>query len=179
MPIAHPRVRALDRQIRRACELLRLPGQDARAQERAVVDALFIMDFQMDRFAYDRKLEARAAKTEQKWLANLQKAHAARPAWLDAPELDKQVQAQVQAVKRAPPSGIKRRQATAYRKGLAASMAYGLMHKFGFKLTGHRHGKFCRLSGVLYNGDPRANCYSYCCEMLQQKKALRKKKAAR
>ena len=170
MPIAAPPV---TKQISKACALLRLPEQDATAraaQERAVVDAISTMDFQMDRFASGRQLTARSLKAEKKWLGNFLKAHAALPASLNAPGLDRHVEAyaDVWSLKRDPPQ---KRQLSAERKRLAASMAHDLLRKYGFKLTGHRQGKFCRLAGILYNGDPRANCYRYCCELLQKKKA--------
>jgi len=170
MPTAAPPVA---KQISKACALLRLPGQDAAAQERAVVDALRIMDFQMDRFADDRQLEARSLKAEKKWMSDLLKAGAARPPWLDAPELDKHIlTAYVRGLERTP-SYFKRLQFSAYRKGLAASTAYGLLHKYGFKLTGNRQGKFVRLAGILYDGNSEATCYGQCCELLQKKKAAR------
>jgi hypothetical protein len=181
-----PDTPALQQRRLRACAVLSLPGQSAAAraaQEHRVREALGIMDDQMDQFVEVRKQEAH--KAEEKWLRDFMKVYAARPPWLelDAPQLHRQVQVYERDFKRrSVKKGLTHRlQSSAERKRLAASMAYYLMQKYGLKLTGHRQGKFCRLAGILYNGDPRANCYSYCCELLQKKKekALHKKKAAR
>jgi hypothetical protein len=166
-------------QLRNACSVLNLPSG---APDTDVVYALAIMDYQMNWFA-EGKLAARSQKAEQKWLSDLLTVHVARPKWVNvyAPALDKAVQAIKRDLKRHPPSGQKRLRATAERKGLAANMAYGLMNQYGFKLTGHREGKFVRLAGILYNGDPHPEkppCYVYCCALLQKKKAYAKKKAA-
>jgi hypothetical protein len=187
MPTAAPHVRAFYKQIRKACALLRLPGQSAAArvaQERVVRDALGIIDDQMDQFVDVRK--ALFHKAEKKWVSDLLKVHAERPEWvdLDAPELDRQIQAYAQDFKRrsAKKGRTHRLQFTAEHKRVTASIAYHLLTKYSFKPTGHRKGKFVRLAGILYNGNPNPKvppCYNYCRELLQKKKALRKKKPGR